>query len=60
MSQGDLLSLTIGGDGTSDLLLDMGPLTYLKIIITPAFGQPTTIDVFTPEVFPAAGDVVIL
>jgi flagellin FlaB len=51
---GDLLNIRIGGGGTApdqslDLALDN--LQNIKIQVFPGFGQPTLIDVTTPEVY---------
>ena len=60
VTQGDLLNIEIGGATTStDWILALGPLTYMQIVITPAFGQPTMIEVNTPETL-LGGTVVIL
>jgi flagellin FlaB len=51
---GDLLNIRIGGGGTApdqSLDLALGNLDNLQIKIIPGFGQPTIVDVTTPEVF---------
>jgi flagellin FlaB len=52
---GDLLNIRIGGGGANALgyNLNMGNLQNLQVKIIPGFGQPTLIDVTTPEVFTA-------
>jgi flagellin FlaB len=61
VTQGDLLNIEIGGAATgfADWILALGPLTHVQIVITPAFGQPTMIEVNTPETL-LGGTVVIL
>jgi len=59
VTQGDLLNIEVGGIGTTPWDLGMSPLTYMQVIITPAFGQPTMIEVNTPETL-LATTVVIL
>jgi len=52
VKQGDLLNIQIGGlDGATAWDLNIGNLKNLQIQVMPGFGQPTLIDVTTPEVY---------
>lgn len=51
VKDGDLLNIQVGGIGGTAWDLNIGNLQNVEVQIIPGFGQPTLIQVNTPEVF---------